>query len=126
MPHRHQQNIQSEKFILSQLQIEYFYLQPLPPADLFTKKGPDPRFYASKKNLRTPNEMERFRRARNRAFMRNVEQAIPELDFTDHEVKYQPERQLFQVSISPFSLFIGYKLIEYKSLFIYFFCRHLQ
>jgi len=73
-------------------------LQPLPPTDLFKRKGPDSRFYASKKNLRTPNEMERFRKARGRMFMRNVEQAVPELDFKDHEVKYQPERQLFRVS----------------------------
>jgi len=28
--------------------------------------------------------------------MKNVEQAIPELDQTNHEVKYQPERQLFK------------------------------
>ncbi|CAK8678583.1 unnamed protein product [Clavelina lepadiformis] len=70
--------------------------KPHPPADLFKKRGPDPRFYASKKNLRTPNEMERFRKARGRTFMRNVEQAIPELDCKDHEVKYQPERQLLQ------------------------------
>jgi len=42
--------------------------------------------------------MERFRKARGRMFMRNVEQAVPELDFKDHEVKYQPERQLFRVS----------------------------
>ena len=41
--------------------------------------------------------MERFRKARNRAYMKNVEQAIPELDLRDHETKYQPERQLFQV-----------------------------
>lgn len=65
--------------------------------DLFKRKGPDPQFYASKKNLRTPNEMERFKKARGRAFMRNVEQAVPELDHRDHEMKYQPERQLFQV-----------------------------
>nr|XP_002124754.3 uncharacterized protein LOC100176598 [Ciona intestinalis] len=70
--------------------------KPVPPTDLFEKRGPDPRFYPSKKKLRTPNEMERFKKARGRAFMRNVEQAIPELDLRDHEMKYQPERQLLQ------------------------------
>ena len=72
-------------------------MQPQPPTDLFQTKGPDPRFYASKKNLRTPNEMQRFKKTRARTFMKTVEQAIPELDQTNHEVKYQPERQLFQV-----------------------------
>lgn len=70
--------------------------KPQPPTDLFKTKGPDPRFYASKKNLRTPNEMQRFKKTRARTFMKTVEQAIPELDQRDHEVKYQPERQFLQ------------------------------
>ncbi|XP_077971513.1 uncharacterized protein LOC120345686 isoform X2 [Styela clava] len=66
------------------------------PVNLYVKKVPDKRFYRPSKIRQTPNEMNQYKKMRNRTFFKPLEQAIPEKDFTDHETKYQPERQLLQ------------------------------
>lgn len=65
--------------------------------NLFERKVPDKRFYKPHRMRQTPNEMNRYKKMRNRTFFKPLEQAIHEKDFIDHEVKYQPERQLLMV-----------------------------
>lgn len=79
--------------------------------NVFKTKSPDRRFYRSKKR-QTPNEMNHYKKMRARTFFKPLEQAIHEKDFTDHEVKHQPERQLLQVGL--IKIYISLLVVRYR------------